>query len=167
MVQKDQKGSPEILLSWDRHGPRQRPVTRCPANYRGSHLDNCQCQCKLCGVWWQESRTLTQVCIHHRRAAAGAGEAAQSAAAREEDSSSWCLSSRSSNSSSSGGQTTVLPVNKNAFLHVQHLRFAILDHVLSFIRSGTHKLNVSMLDALGKAMDIFIKMTKWPWQVRE
>ena len=101
------------------------------------------------------------MCIHHRRAAAGGGEAAQSAAAREEDSSSWCLSSRTS-SSSSGGQTTVLPVNKNAFLHVQHLRFAILDHVLSFIRSGTHKLNVSMLGALGKAMDIFIKMTKWP-----
>ena len=101
------------------------------------------------------------MCIHHRRAAAGGGEAAQSAAAREEDSSSWCLSSRTS-SSSSGGQTTVLPVNKNAFLHVQHLRFAILDHVLSFIRSGTHKLNVSMLDALGKAMDIFINKTKWP-----
>ena len=105
------------------------------------------------------------MCIHHRRAAAGGGEAAQSAAAREEDSSSWCLSSRtssSSSSSSSGGQTTVLAVNKDAFLHVQHLRFAILDHVLSFIRSGTHKLNVSMLDALGKAMDIFINKTKWP-----
>ena len=103
------------------------------------------------------------MCIHHRRASAAGGEAAQSAAAREEDSSSWCLSSRSSSSSSSGGgQTTVLPVNKNAFLHVQHLRFAILDHVLSFIRSGTHKLNVSMLDALGKAMDIFINKTKWP-----
>ena len=104
------------------------------------------------------------MCIHHRRAAEGGGEAAQSAAAREEDSSSWCLSSRSSSSSSSkGGQTTVLPVNKDAFLmHVQHLRFAILDHVLSFIRSGTHKLNVSMLDALGKAMDIFINKNKWP-----
>ena len=101
------------------------------------------------------------MCIHHRRAAEGGGEAAQSAAAREEDSSSWCLSSRTS-SSSSGGQTTVLPVNKDAFLHVQHLRFATLDHVLSFIRSGTHKLNVSMLDALGKAMDIFINKTKWP-----
>ena len=100
------------------------------------------------------------MCIHHRRAAAAGGEAAQSAAAREEDSSSWCLSSRSSSSrssSSSGGQTTVLPVNKDAFLHVQHLRFAILDHVLSFIRSGTYHSQIDY--GLG---DILPQKTKCP-----
>ena len=51
-------------------------------------------------------------------------------------------------------------------MHVQHLRFAILDHGLSFIRSGTHKLIVPMA-ALGKAMCVFINKTKWPRQVRE